>query len=161
MDKSSFTLGCKSAATCNIQSLWKIENFPFNSMALQSYNSRFRHVHSHTGTARWRQWHSKFVLCLRHLLIEMPNHSLLICLKQSDRILEVSELHWCKTWSFVWHKLEHTDVEKQWRLLALHWAHDNFVYLCQMAQPLLRQLQQPATSLNGPKVMVVVKIMFI
>ena len=74
--------------------------------------SRFRHAHAHTGTAGWRHRHSKFILCLRHLLIEMPNHSLLICLNQSDLILEVSKLHWCKTWFFVWHKLGHTDVEK-------------------------------------------------
>ena len=76
------------------------------------HKSRFRHAHAHAGTAGWRHRHSKFILCLRHLLIEMPNHSLLICLNQSDLILEVSELHWCKTWFFVWHKLGHTDVEK-------------------------------------------------
>ena len=60
--------------------------------------SRFCHAHAHAGTAGWHHRHSKFILCLRHLLIEMPNHSLLICLNQSDLILEVSKLHWCKTW---------------------------------------------------------------
>ena len=44
------------------------------------------HGRSCWTNAGWCQWHSKFILCLRHLLFEMPNQCLLICLNQSDRI---------------------------------------------------------------------------